>query len=457
MSEVYTFDVEFLSLPLEPLFVKSKSIPQTHNVQMKVSELEIELKIQYESATYFGHVFNSWIETFNWDTFGKYLKVSNETYNPRLQRLDLTECKLIKAHVSENLNKDSYSTLSLFINQVKFYWIQNPNYLNTAEFYLGEGGFDAVSPFYAVLNPTGNVFSFNRMNNRQESYRVGAYQFSFEFNFITKNNRRNSKEVTIVKEPKIQFLCKDITSEQEISHYSNVVALVTSFFFHRPIEVTLSRIHLNNCTITIKKIPENRKYPKIYGTREFGLPRMFHNFLNEDWQEGTLKNFNKLTEIINLFNQSFQLDRHSQFLIRYGIIEICNSEKGTGELFNFNLSKKEQGKKFKEALDVLLKTIPENEHKIFREKWTSIQGKMKYRPMKSPLVAFLEKVGFDIEDFPISVNELKVLRDKITHGSISNINEEQLRKANIQLYRINGILILNLMGIKRWKFSNKII
>jgi hypothetical protein len=48
------------------------------------------------------------------------------------------------------------------------------------------------------------------------------------------------------------------------------------------------------------------------------------------------------------------------------------------------------------------------------------------------------------------------LRNNIIHGSIEKVNAEELRKANILLYRINGILILNLMGIKDWKLKLKI-
>ncbi|WP_288341486.1 hypothetical protein [uncultured Roseivirga sp.] len=423
---------------------------------MKVSELEIELRLEYEPSTHLGLAFNLWAESLNWQSFGQNLRVSNEQQNDRLQKIDLSSCSLIKILTSEKLTNESLSTLILYIDQIKFYWTPNPDNFNLAEFYLGEGGFDAVSPFYAVLFPTGSVFSFDRMNNRTDFYQIGSCKFSFEFNFTAVNNRKDSKEVTIVKEPKIQFIFPDSIGEKEILHYSQLVTLVTSFFFHRPIEIILSRIHLDQHTITIKKIPENKKYPKIYGTREFGLPRMFHNFLKENWQEGAMKNFRKLIEVINLFNQSFQLDHYSQFLVRYGIIEICNTEKDKGELFNFTLSKKDQNKKFREALEVILTAIPEEDQKAFQEKWTSIQGKMKYRPMKSPLISFLEKVGFDTKDFPISINELKALRDKITHGSILKIDKEQLRKANIQLYRINGILILHLLDIKKWKFNNKI-
>lgn len=73
--------------------------------------------------------------------------------------------------------------------------------------------------------------------------------------------------------------------------------------------------------------------------------------------------------------------------------------------------------------------------------------------MKNQLVLFLKSQNLDIKSFPISIKDLSNLRNNITHGSINNVDVEQLRKANILLYRISGIIILNLMGIKNWKLD----
>ncbi len=58
--------------------------------------------------------------------------------------------------------------------------------------------------------------------------------------------------------------------------------------------------------------------------------------------------------------------------------------------------------------------------------------------------------------FQITVNRLKKIRDNITHGSIDKINQNQLEKANILLYRITGILILNLLQIKEWELDTEL-
>ena len=76
--------------------------------------------------------------------------------------------------------------------------------------------------------------------------------------------------------------------------------------------------------------------------------------------------------------------------------------------------------------------------------------------MKNQLISFLESQNLDPTTFPVKIGDLKELRDNITHGSIDKVNAEQLRQANILLYRINGILILNLMGIKDWKLNTVI-
>jgi hypothetical protein len=76
--------------------------------------------------------------------------------------------------------------------------------------------------------------------------------------------------------------------------------------------------------------------------------------------------------------------------------------------------------------------------------------------MKNQLVSFLESQSLEPKTFPVSIKDLKELRDFITHGSIEKVDLETLRKSNILLYRISGILILNLMGIKDWKLNTVI-
>lgn len=96
------------------------------------------------------------------------------------------------------------------------------------------------------------------------------------------------------------------------------------------------------------------------------------------------------------------------------------------------------------------------EHEEYKKRWENVQSLLQKKSMKNQLISFLESQNLDPKTFPISIKDLKELRNNITHGSIDKINPELLRKSNILLYRISGILILNLMGIKEWNLNNKI-
>jgi len=163
-----------------------------------------------------------------------------------------------------------------------------------------------------------------------------------------------------------------------------------------------------------------------------------------------------LSKAITLFNQSHLVDNYSTFLIRYNIIEICNKQKQDNVKFTVALDKRQTKAKQDEALNTLLETIDKKEHEDFKKRWQSVQTILQNRPMKNQLVSFLESQNLDPKTFPVKIDDLQKLRNNITHGSIDKVNTEQLRQANILLYRISGILILNLMGIKDWKLNTEI-
>jgi hypothetical protein len=144
------------------------------------------------------------------------------------------------------------------------------------------------------------------------------------------------------------------------------------------------------------------------------------------------------------------VDNSSAFLIRYNIIEICDKQKQATEKFTLTLNKKQRKAKQDEALVKILETIKTDEHEEFKKRWQNVQTLLQNKTMKNQLVSFLESQNLDPETFPVSIKDLKKLRDYITHGSIERVDQELLRRSNILLYRITGILILNLMGVKEW-------
>lgn len=464
MSSFHCLDIEFTNIDFSKFVSPNKKIKinKFYHSHLYVRQDEIELQIFFEEKTDFDVILMDWLSKIDWSKFGSFVKVEvtkNHT-NERLQKIDLSETKLISSTNKINISKDDKKYISLKIDNVKFYWLPNEQKKNTAEFYFDDKGFRVVEPLYSLLSPKkwflndGN-FNFSRKNGSTKFYKLENSKFRPEFNLVSKDDRK-SRIATITKEPKIQFkYYKEITEEKAI-FYSDIVLMLASFYHHIKIDFILSRIHLSEYTITIKKLEQKNFVDTNGNLWDFGIYWDFNKFLQSSWQKETIKNFELLSKAVELFNQSQIVDDYSTFLIRYNIIEICDKQKQDNVKFKPALNKKLTKAKQNEALEKLLETISKNDHKEFKNRWHNVMTILQNKPMKNQLVSFLESQNLDPKSFPIKISDLKKLRDNITHGSIENVDSEQLRQSNILLYRISGILILNLMGIKEWKLNTEI-
>ncbi len=463
MSEFHCLDIEFPNVDFSSYHIKSKSeIEKIHHAHLYANKDEIELKIFYDDLTYFGEKFSVWSDTINHKKFGSFIKVKateNHT-NERIQKIDISEAKLFGLSSGSNYYEGEKKYIIVKIDTVKFYWNTNEENKNTAEFYLDDKGFRIVNPFYGIFGPktffkNDGKFEINRMNDSTKFFKLGKSSFRPEFNVYSKDNKKD-RTATIIKEPKIQFKYKDGVTEEEAVFYGDVVLMLASFYHHIKIDYTLRRIHLPENTITIKNIEQKNFFDTSGNLWGFEINWDFNKFLQVSWQKETVKNFALLSKAITLFNQSHLVDNSSAFLIRYNIIESCDKQKQENVKFSIVLNKKDTKVRQNEALEKLLETIDKKEHEDFKKRWQNVHSLLQNKPMKNQLVSFLENQNLDPNTFPVNIKDLKELRDNITHGSIDKVDAEKLRKANILLYRISGILILNLMGIKDWKLNTKI-
>ena len=460
MSDYHCLDIEFPNLDSSSTYIKGKiEVSNIYHTHLTTDDNEIELKIFFDDQTFFGDNFMFWSNTIDWRKFGSFLKVEvtkNHT-NERLQKVDLSEAELVGCTTSSNYYEDGKKYIIVKIDTVKLYWNAVEHETQTAEFYLDDKGFRVVEPFYSYLSPKSwfkndGEFVIGRMNDSAVFYKLGKSTFRPEYNFVRQDNRKE-RVAMVTKEPKIQFKYKKGITEKEAIFYGDVVLMLASFYHHIKIDYKLRRIHLPENTITIKSIEQKNFIETSGNLWGFEIHWKFNKFLQASWQKETLKNFALLSKAITLFNQSHLVDNSSAFLIRYNIIEICDKQKQSNEKFTLALNKKQTKAKQDEALIKLLETIDTTEHEEFKKRWQNVQTLLQNKPMKNQLISFLESQNLDPKTFPIKIADLKKLRDNITHGSIDKVNAEQLRQANILLYRINGILILNLMGIKDWKLN----
>ncbi len=465
MSEFHCLEIEFPDVDFSPYYIKSKKeVAKIHHAHLYVSKDEIELKIFYEEDRYrcFVEKLDAWTNKIDWEKFGSFIKVTitqNHT-NERIQKIDISEAKLCGISSGSNYYEGNKKYVIVKIDTVKFYWNPNEENKNTAEFYLDDKGFRIVEPFYGVFRPktffkNDGKFEINRMDDSKKFYKLEKSSFRPEFNVYSKDNKKD-RTATIIKEPKIQFKYQNEITEVEAVFYGDVVLMLASFYHHLKIEYTLRRIHLPESTITIRNIEEKNFLDRKGGLREFGIIGGLNKFFELSWQKETLKNFELLSKAITLFNQSHLVDNSSAFLIRYNIIEICGKTSAEDGIWNFTLRNDDLDKFFSDMRESISNIIETNEQEHFNNKWNSIQNIIKSKSLRKQLEDSLAKNDIDVETLPIRTSHIVQLRNDITHGSIDKIDAEQLRKANILLYRISGILILNLMGIKDWKLDTDI-
>jgi hypothetical protein len=463
MSDYHCLEIEFQNVDFNAYLMKGEiEVSMIHHAHLITKNNEIELKIFFDAKSLFGDKFMCWTSEINFKKFGLFLKVEvtkNKT-NEGLQKVDLTEAKLVNYKINSNYYENGKKYIIIKIDTVKLFWNPDEQLAQTAEFYLDDKGFRIVEPFYSFFSSKSGdkndgKFDIRRMNDSIKFYKLGKSTFRPEYNFFTIDDR-NERIATVTKEPKIQFKYKNGITEKEAIFYGDVVLMLASFYHHLKIDYILRRIHLPENTITIKNIEQKNFIEKRGNLWGFEILWDFNKFLHAGWQKETVKNYAILSKVITLFNQSHLVDGYSKFLIRFNIIEICNSMNQDNVKFKVVLNNKQLKAKQQEALKSLLEAIDENEHEDFKKRWNNVLSNLQNKPMKNKLVSFLESQNLDSHTFPITINNLYQLRNNIIHGSIEKVNAEELRKANILLYRINGILILNLMGIKDWKLKLKI-
>lgn len=455
MSDPISLSIEFIDLKK---FYKGKEQCHTSNIHyahLYVNTDNIELKICLDDDPFLYVIIATWLYKLDFSKFGENIKINliNNNLDDNLLKIDFSDAKLLKIEHSDNI-------LTFSIDTVKFYWNPNKEKVNTAEFYLDDKGFRIVEPFYSILTPKtwlkndGN-FNIGRIDNSNKFYKLGKSAFRPEFNLVAKDNR-NDRVATITKGPKIQFKYQKGITEDNAIFYGDVVLMLASFYHHIKIDYILREIHLPESTITIKNVEKKNFLDRKGNLRGFGINGGLKKFFELSWQKETLKNFELLSKAVTLFNQSLLVDNSSAFLIRYNIIEICGKTSAEDGIWNFKLKNDELDKFFSDTRESISNIIDETEQEYFNNKWKSIQNIIKSKSLRKQLEDSLTKHDINVGSLPIRTSKIVQLRNNITHGSLDKVNVEDLRKANILLYRISGILILNLMGIKDWKLNTEI-
>lgn len=317
---------------------------------------------------------------------------------------------------------------------------------------LNNIGFKLISNIYGLLSYKGeNEFKVGKQTDikiHTDEYIIEPY-FEYDYSSSVKES-----DIKITKVPYLQFELLKSFDYTEVKNIVDSYLLGCSYFMHSNIDFNILTIQIKGFQYNSFKILDESIIPETIGFRSLGNKLRPKEFLEKLWINHARKNLDILKIIIPMQLQSMLVRQRTRFLIRYNIIEICKGGGNvTRDTFTFNQNTSEA---FNSSLELILKTLPIAEREEFELRWSSAEKMLKYKPMKSDLELFLLEKGLPVNDFPIELKKITEIRNKLVHGSKNSYDEDYLEKVNYLMYRISGILILDLLGIKEWKLNTNL-
>nr|WP_199003493.1 hypothetical protein [Flavobacterium sp. ASV13] len=432
MNDYYCLDLKFKD---------QKISSKVHHTHLFVSDEKIFFQIIDDD-------FNSQVDTFysmSANALG-YFEDNFEIVKTEIE-IRFEKSKIYKVISFENDERHNYFTV--FIDNI---CLIRPNtykdYIGEGKAVLNENGLKVVNLFYSYFTnlKNKNDFSISRMNGMSDFYSFKEMEFRPELDFLS-NEKRGSRKFTITKIPTINFKFKNLIYE-EILIYNKIICTFLSFCFG--VRITIKKIVYRteqDIYILRNTAPNNKIYISDFSVI-FNLLEENYNIekiLKTNWFDYFLSNEAKINKAIDNYLHSREVELSSAFLLLFNIIEIFNINQ-TQEKFQFNGLKQEN---FSKAYELIRESLIDDEEvNLLKNKWDGLINKISIKPLKSPLEETLKTNNINSLAFGFSFKKLKETRDKLTHGSVNSIKEEDLKLQIYCLRKIAISLILSNLGLK---------
>jgi hypothetical protein len=183
MPSSYNFEIGFRNVDFDKYFPKSniQACPEFHQAKVIFSKDEIEIRIFFESKTYFWYKFGNWILQINREKFGEYINVINPEQNKGIINISFNKSRLLGHSFNTALYEGDYQYLIIKVDWVRIDSAPDEMLINSADFFLNDAGYKLVSEFYLPLSFDKDNFKIIRKNN--DHYKIGKSEFRPEFVF----------------------------------------------------------------------------------------------------------------------------------------------------------------------------------------------------------------------------------------------------------------------------------
>lgn len=326
---------------------------------------------------------------------------------------------------------------------------QHKELINEGKAFLNKNGLKVVNTFYSFFSnfEDKNQFSISRMNGMSDFYEANQLSFRPELEFST-NERKGSEEFTIKKMPIMNYTFIDLDFNQTKESLETICNFLSFCFGIRILFEKIVHYTEEEIIIYRDTSPNNKTFVSDFSVAFHHLEKN-HNIqkiLKTDWHRNYLRKKKQFTKAIDNYLHSREVGLSASFLLLFNIIEIFNIKRKV-EKFDFNESKEENFAKAFELLSMSLKD--DNDFELLKDKWSGLINRIEIKPLKSPLEGTLKLNSINTLDFGHSFGKLKKTRDKLTHGSVSSIKEDDLQSQIFCLRKIAARLILANLGLKQ--------
>lgn len=123
MKDYYCFEISFPTIDFDSFMSNSEKSISIHHAHLFSKENEIEIRIFFESKTYFGRKLSIWASRINWRDFGSFIQSSKESQNDRLKKIDFSNSALLGMTNGTDQYEGNLEYVSIKIDSVKFYGI----------------------------------------------------------------------------------------------------------------------------------------------------------------------------------------------------------------------------------------------------------------------------------------------------------------------------------------------
>ncbi|WP_276368734.1 hypothetical protein [Chryseolinea sp. H1M3-3] len=441
------------------------SVCEHHGELLFKDPTNITLKIFYLPLERLDRKIMGWQTDYSYRLLSKFIVSEVKSSYQNLLMIDFTEYEYSGMQNSTEFHESGFEYFTIQLTGIKL--IYKSDIQSDSEIYLNGTAFNLIELHYRYhynLPWKNDQFKWEPTNKVKDWIKFNDISFIPEHRFITSTKSTDTK-VSLEKLPRLRIKNNNDLSESEIKTHVNLLCDLYSFYCHKEITWTESKIYsADKLYYEVKRAPsEDNKMP--HGIFIWDFIQNPLNLIRKVDTAFMFKEASLVGKMIRRFNYSFKVPDESKFMILYGLLEELRNQYIQNQLiekdsngnpnrakeeYDFVLRRKDVDAEIEKALELLVSVVDPRQQAMFRQDIKHKVLGIRVMSMTNQFRSYFEFIKVNPDTFGLDFSKLKSLRDKIFHGRKLDDSLDTLKKAVWfeHLPRFTGILLLKFFGIE---------